>query len=100
MSDLVPFIDTTFRTMADREHRAIAGLSMGAGQNLQIGLGNLDWFAYVAEISGGMRNFDAKTSFGGVLYGGRHFRAALPACQYRKTRSAAVRHAWSWCARP
>jgi hypothetical protein len=100
MSDLVPFIDTTFRTMADREHRAIAGLSMGAGQALQIGLGNLDRFAYVAGFSGRIRNFNTKTPFRGVLYGGRHFRVAAPACQYRKTRSAAVRHAWSWWASP
>jgi enterochelin esterase family protein len=65
--DLVPFVDANFRTVADRNHRAIAGLSMGAGQALQIGLGNLDLFAYVAAFSGAGRNFDLKTSYGGIF---------------------------------
>jgi hypothetical protein len=34
--DLIPFIDSTFRTLSDREHRAIAGLSMGGMQTFQI----------------------------------------------------------------
>ncbi len=58
--DLVPMIDVTYRTLADRNHRAIAGLSMGAGQALQTGLANLDKFAYVAGFSGGVRDFDLK----------------------------------------
>ena len=65
--DLVPLVDAAFRTLADRDHRAIAGLSMGAGQALQVGLGNLDLFAYIGALSGGTRSFDPKTSFGGVL---------------------------------
>jgi enterochelin esterase-like enzyme len=67
VGDLVPFIDSNFRTIADRTHRAIAGLSMGAGQALQIGLGEPNLFAYVAGFSGGTRTLDPKTSFGGVL---------------------------------
>src|SRR5690606_19420156 len=51
-SDLIPEIDHAFRTLADREHRAIAGLSMGAGQALQIGLSNPGVFAYVGAFSG------------------------------------------------
>jgi enterochelin esterase-like enzyme len=65
--DLVPLIDANYRTMADRDHRAIAGLSMGAGQALQIGLGHLDLFASIAAFSGGGRDFDPRTSFGGVF---------------------------------
>ena len=65
--DLIPLIDSSYRTIADRNQRAIAGLSMGAGQALQIGLGNLKLFAYIAAFSGGGRNFDPKTSFGGSL---------------------------------
>ena len=37
--------------LADREHRAIAGLSMGGGQSLNFGLGNLDQFAWVGGFS-------------------------------------------------
>jgi enterochelin esterase-like enzyme len=53
VNDLIPMMDATYRTIPDRTHRAIAGLSMGAGQALQIGLGNLDKFAYVGSFSGG-----------------------------------------------
>jgi enterochelin esterase family protein len=52
------------------EHRAIAGLSMGVGQALLIGLGNLNLFAYVGGFSGGVRSFEPKTSFGGALSDG------------------------------
>jgi len=65
--ELVPEIDAHYRTLADREHRAVAGLSMGSGQALQIGLTHLDMFAYVAALSGGMRSFDVETSYGGVF---------------------------------
>lgn len=65
--DLVPFIDATYRTLTDREHRAIGGLSMGAGQALKIGLNHLDLFASIGTLSGGARNFEPKTSFGGVF---------------------------------
>lgn len=53
VNDLVPMVDATYRTIPDRAHRAIAGLSMGAGQAMQIGLGNLDKFAYLGSFSGG-----------------------------------------------
>ena len=65
--DLVPLVDSNYRTLADRKHRAVAGLSMGAGQALQIGLGHLDLFDSIAAFSGGGRNFDPKTSFGGIF---------------------------------
>jgi enterochelin esterase family protein len=65
--ELVPDIDRSFRSVADRRHRAIAGLSMGAGQAMQIGLGRLDLFASVAAMSGGGRSFDPATSYGGLF---------------------------------
>ena len=48
-----PLVETRYRVLTDRTHRAIAGLSMGAGQSMSIGLHNLDLFAYVAAFSGG-----------------------------------------------
>jgi enterochelin esterase-like enzyme len=53
VNDLIPMMDATYRTIPDRTHRAIAGLSMGAGQAMQIGLGNLDKFGYIGSFSGG-----------------------------------------------
>jgi enterochelin esterase-like enzyme len=67
LTDLVPGIDAAFRTLADRDHRAIAGLSMGAGQALQIGLTHTDAFAYVGAFSGAGRKFDVQTAYGGVF---------------------------------
>lgn len=51
LNDLIPFIEKEFPVIADREHRAIAGLSMGGGQSLNFGLGNLDVFSYVGGFS-------------------------------------------------
>lgn len=60
-------IDSTYRTIADRDHRAIAGLSMGAGQALQIGLTHSDTFSAVGAFSGVFRRGDVKTAYGGVF---------------------------------
>ncbi len=49
--DLIPFIEGKYSTYTDKNHRAIAGLSMGGGQSLNFGLGNLDKFAYVGGFS-------------------------------------------------
>jgi enterochelin esterase-like enzyme len=66
LKDLIPMIDATYRTKADREHRAIAGLSMGGGQSLQIGLTHLDTFSVVASFSG-VFGFDVKSGYNGVF---------------------------------
>jgi enterochelin esterase-like enzyme len=51
IKDIIPFIDSHYSVYADREHRALAGLSMGGGQSLDFGLGNLDTFANVGGFS-------------------------------------------------
>jgi len=51
LNDLIPFIEKKYPVIADKEHRAIAGLSMGGGQSLNFGLGNLDKFAWVGGFS-------------------------------------------------
>ena len=51
LTDLIPFIEKTYSVKADRESRALAGLSMGGGQSLNFGLGNLDTFAWVGGFS-------------------------------------------------
>lgn len=52
INEIIPMIDTSFRTLTDREHRAMAGLSMGANQTITITMNNLDKFAYIAGFSG------------------------------------------------
>ena len=51
LSDLILFIESNYSVLADREQRALAGLSMGGGQSLNFGLGNLDTFAWVGGFS-------------------------------------------------
>ena len=71
---LIPYIDSTFRTKSDRDHRAMAGLSMGGMQTFQITLNHLDLFSYIGGFSGaggmlvlGDRKLDPKTDYNGVF---------------------------------
>jgi enterochelin esterase family protein len=69
--DLIPFVQTNYRVHGDREHRAIAGLSLGGGQALGIGLSRLDVFSRVAGFSSAL---GAVTS---PQAGGLDFKALL-----------------------
>jgi len=51
LNDLIPFIESKYPVKANRESRALAGLSMGGGQSLNFGLGNLDTFAWIGGFS-------------------------------------------------
>jgi enterochelin esterase-like enzyme len=51
LNDLIPYIQKKYPVYTDRDHRAIAGLSMGGGQSLNFGLGNLDKFAWIGGFS-------------------------------------------------
>ena len=71
---LIPYIDSTFRTIADRDHRAMAGLSMGGMQTFQVTLDHLDLFSYIGGFSGaggmlvmGDRKLDPKKDYNGVF---------------------------------
>jgi len=52
INEIIPMTEDKFRTIADREHRAIAGLSMGANQTMRIIMNNLDKFASYGGFSG------------------------------------------------
>ena len=47
LNDLIPYVEKTFPVHTNRENRALAGLSMGGGQSLNLGFGNLDKFCWV-----------------------------------------------------
>ena len=51
LADIIPLVESRYAAKADREHRALAGLSMGGGQSLNFGLNNLDHFAWVGGFS-------------------------------------------------
>ena len=67
VKDVMPYVEKHYRVIADRAHRAIAGLSMGGSQTLNIAIPNLEKFAYVGVYSSGL------------LGGGGRGRGAAPA---------------------
>jgi enterochelin esterase-like enzyme len=62
LNDIIPYIETHYAVYADRKHRALAGLSMGGGQSLNIGLSHINTFAYV----GGFSSAPNTNEFGGL----------------------------------
>jgi enterochelin esterase-like enzyme len=52
VKEIITMIDDNYRTISDREHRGMAGLSMGANQTIQITMNNLDKFSYIGGFSG------------------------------------------------
>ena len=54
VADLMPYVEKNYRVTSDRDHRAIAGLSMGGGQTLNIAMPRLDRFAYIGVFSSGI----------------------------------------------
>ena len=54
VGDVMPYVEKNYRVIADRAHRAIAGLSMGGSQTLNIAMPHLDKFAYVGVYSSGL----------------------------------------------
>jgi enterochelin esterase family protein len=54
VGDIMPYVEKNYRTLTDRPHRAIAGLSMGGGQTLNVAFSHLDKFAYIGVYSSGI----------------------------------------------
>lgn len=69
LQDVMPLVEARFRIRAEREHRALAGLSMGGGHTYQIGFKRLDLFSHLAMLSGGI---------GGGRGGARTFAETYP----------------------
>jgi len=67
LNELIPFVDANYRTIRDRDHRAIAGLSMGGAQALRLGLDHLDEFAYIGAFSPAIQITDTKTDYDGMI---------------------------------
>ena len=63
LTEVIHAVESAYRVSTDRASRAIAGLSMGGGQSLYIGLNNLDRFAWVAAFSFGAAEMDFETYY-------------------------------------
>lgn len=66
LKDVIPTVEGHYRVAAGRQNRAIAGLSMGGGQSLKIGMGHLDLFSGVASFSGAIPA-DFETRYAALL---------------------------------
>lgn len=69
-TDIMPLVEKNYRVLANRENRAITGLSMGGGQAFTIGLKNMDKFAWVGQFSSGLvsaADFDIDQHLPGFL---------------------------------
>ena len=73
LNDLIPTIDQKFRTLTDRDHRAMAGLSWGGHQTFDVVLTNLDKFSYIGTFSGAIFGLDPKTAYDGVFTNAEEF---------------------------
>jgi len=62
IKDIIPYVESHYSVYADREHRALAGLSMGGGQSLNIGMYHIETFAFV----GGFSSAPNTNRFGGM----------------------------------
>jgi enterochelin esterase-like enzyme len=85
IEDLIPYVDTNFRTLTNQQHRAMAGLSMGGMQTRAIAPANLDKFSHIGIFSGGgiamteipdVTAFKEKVKLVFVSYGSRENGAA------------------------
>jgi enterochelin esterase family protein len=81
---IIPFVDQNFRTLADPQHRALSGLSMGGGQSFFVGLQHTELFSYIGVFStgvfGGIRetkSFDAEAAMPGLLSQHEKYNKAL-----------------------
>ena len=60
VKDIIPFVERTYRVYTDKNHRAIAGLSMGGGQTVTATNNNPNLFGYIGVFSAGGRVGDAE----------------------------------------
>lgn len=67
INDLIPYIDANFRTKTDRDNRAMAGLSWGGHQTLDVVLNHIDKFSYMGAFSGAIFGLDVKTAYNGIF---------------------------------
>ncbi len=84
IENIIPFVDKTYRTLADKQHRAMCGLSMGGGQSFYIGLRSPDVFANVGVFSTGMfggisgaAGLDLEKEVPGILSDTKNFNKGL-----------------------
>ena len=77
INDLIPYIDSQYRTLTDRDNRAMAGLSWGGHQTFDLVFNNMDKFAWVGTFSGAIFGIDLKTAYNGVFTNADEFNKKI-----------------------
>ncbi len=78
INEIIPDIDANYRTLSDKQHRAMAGLSMGGAQTLYITLSHLDQFYYIGAFSGaGFGGTHINTDYNGIFKDSKSFNAKV-----------------------
>jgi enterochelin esterase-like enzyme len=96
LKDVVPTVEKLYRVSTDREARAVAGLSMGGGQSLDIGLDARDRFAWVGAFSSAVPD-DPEAAFPGLDADTKPpLRLLWIACGNEDFLTAANRKFWDW----
>ena len=81
--NIIPYVESHFRTYTDKKHRAISGLSMGGGQSYYTGLRNLDLFSAIGVYSSGLfgmnseAGYDPESEIPGILTNPKQWNDAL-----------------------
>ena len=77
INDLIPTIDREFRTLSDREHRAMAGLSWGGHQTFDLVMNNMDKFAWMGAFSGAIFGLDVNKTYDGAFSRSEEFNRRI-----------------------
>jgi enterochelin esterase-like enzyme len=75
--DLIPYIDANFRTKADRDNRAMAGLSWGGHQTFDLVMNNMDTFAWMGGFSGAIFGLDINKTYDGAFSRSEEFNRRI-----------------------
>ena len=77
INDLIPTIDRQFRTLADRDHRAMSGLSWGGHQTFELVMANMDKFSYMGAFSGAIFGLDVDKTYNGTFRRSEEFNKQI-----------------------
>lgn len=77
ITDVIPFVDANYRTIADRRHRAMSGLSLGGTQTYTITQENMDTFANIGVFSAPFGFPGVETGYNGLLAKPEEFAAEI-----------------------
>jgi enterochelin esterase-like enzyme len=96
LTEVMPQVEATYHVARDRDHRAIAGLSMGGHESLTIGLTNADKFAWVLGLSSAAQGISADPALAGINPKAANLRLLWVSCGREDSLSEPNRKLVEW----